>query len=178
MNKTKFFAGILMVFLLAGCGLPFGADDNGGGSDEKEYVSMTSDEKEVNEGLKESVLKIRTGNDSAERSFLVEIADTFSTRRIGLMHRTQMDVDRGMLFVFEDESMQSFWMKNTLIPLDMVFINDNEKIVHIARNVQPCTGDPCPSYPSEKPARYVLELNGGVADASGIQEGDTVYLDI
>lgn len=175
--QRKFFSLVVGVALLvgfAGCGLPFGGDDSAGSKESS--VAMTTEIKEINTGLKESVLKIRTSS-GVEKAFIVEIADTFSTRRIGLMHRTGMSADRGMLFVFEDTEPVAFWMKNTLIPLDMIFMDENENIVHIARNVQPCKEDPCPSYPSKRPAKYVLEINGGVSDALGIKEGDIVYLD-
>ena len=108
-------------------------------------------------------------------SFTVEIADTPALRSRGLMHVEYLPEDEGMLFIFDDEGPRSFWMKNTLIPLDMIFMDDNFKVVSIARKSEPCNFDPCPSYSSGAPAKYVLEINGGLSDELGIQEGDIFY---
>lgn len=104
-------------------------------------------------------------------SFDVELARTPEEHGSGLMHRASMPENHGMLFIFGDESTKTFWMKNTLIPLDMVFLDGNMVVVEIKANVQPCTADPCPTYPSEKPAKYVLELNAGAAEENGIKAG-------
>jgi len=106
--------------------------------------------------------------------FSVELANTPSERQQGLMFRESMPDNRGMLFVFDDVVPRSFWMKNTLIPLDMLFIDDNWTVVHVA-NAVPCTVDPCPSY-SSPPAMYVLEINGGLAEKSGIKVGSKLSL--
>jgi len=104
--------------------------------------------------------------------FLVEIADDSSERSKGLMGRESLDPDKGMLFIFDQESKHSFWMKNTLIPLDMIWINTDKEVVHMERNVQPCQVDPCPSYGPDKEARYVLEINAGQSDQANIQIND------
>ncbi|MBI4164096.1 MAG: DUF192 domain-containing protein [Candidatus Aenigmarchaeota archaeon] len=103
--------------------------------------------------------------------FNVEVADTPIKRTIGLMNRTALPEKSGMLFIFDQEGIQGFWMKNTLIPLDMVFISADKKITHIQRNAQPCKTLDCQIYSSEKPAKYVVEINGGLADKLGIKEG-------
>lgn len=104
----------------------------------------------------------------------LEIADDAEERRDGLMFRTSLDEDAGMLFVFEQESPRSFWMKNTLIPLDVLYINSSFEIVDI-KNMPPCGDlDPCPSYPSAAPAQYALEINGGRATELNIRIGDTL----
>ena len=107
--------------------------------------------------------------------FQVELARTDSEREKGLMYRAELPADHGMLFVFYDDAPRSFWMKNTLIPLDMIFINSRLEVVEVKANVPPCREDPCPSYPSE-PAMYVLEINGGLAEKNGIKQGDLVTL--
>ncbi|HEY6137626.1 MAG TPA: DUF192 domain-containing protein [Thermoanaerobaculia bacterium] len=93
----------------------------------------------------------------------VELATDEPTRSQGLMYRDQLAEDRGMLFFFPQSGEYPFWMKNTLIPLDMIWIDDQRRIVHVKSNVPPCKADPCPSYPPNANASYVLELAAGVA---------------
>ena len=103
----------------------------------------------------------------------VEIADDDAERQRGLMYRNHMSDDHGMLFVFEHEEPQSFWMMNTHIPLDILYFDAGRKLVSASRNTPPCSsGVNCPSYPSKGRAKYVLELNAGQAKAIGLKEGD------
>jgi uncharacterized membrane protein (UPF0127 family) len=106
----------------------------------------------------------------------VDIADTSEERARGLMNRKNLAQGAGMFFIFEEEEQRDFWMKNTLIPLDMIFFDKDYRVVGISRNAQPCKADPCPLYSSGKPARFVLEVNGGVADILGLKEGDKADL--
>lgn len=106
--------------------------------------------------------------------FAVEIADTVAAREHGLMDRTSMPVDHGMLFVFPDAEPRTFWMKDTLIPLDILFFDNAKRLVTILRDVPPCKMDPCPVYPSRASARYVLELNAGTAARVGARKGDVL----
>jgi signal peptidase I len=108
--------------------------------------------------------------------FEVEIADDPEDRKLGLMYREYLPEEHGMLFIFEEEQPLSFWMKNTLIPLDMIFFNDGFEVLNIAGNVPPCESDPCLTYNSEGNARYVLEINGGLSDYLGIRKGDKFRL--
>jgi uncharacterized membrane protein (UPF0127 family) len=85
-----------------------------------------------------------------------------------------MPADHGMLFVFQDDQPRTFWMKNTLIPLDMLFFDADRRLVAIQANAQPCKADPCGLYPSNAPARYVLELNAGAAAKLGARMGDVI----
>ena len=103
--------------------------------------------------------------------FYVELAETREERNLGLMFRENLNLDRGMLFVFEEEGEYSFWMKNTLIPLDIIWINQNKEVVSIADDTQPC-GTTCESISPDGKARYVLEINGGIADNIGLGVGD------
>lgn len=106
-----------------------------------------------------------------DKSFTVELAITGPERNKGLMFREQMADDAGMLFLFEDMRIQSFWMKNTRIPLDMFFIDEDFVIVGIVENAEPMTTS---SRKINKPSRYVLELNGGAARKLGIATGQKV----
>lgn len=106
------------------------------------------------------------------RRIEVEVAADDASRMRGLMDRTSMPAEHGMLFVFPDEAMRSFWMKDTLIPLDMLFFDGQRRLVTLLRDVPPCKADPCQAYPSTAPAHYVLELNAGAASKLGVHEGD------
>jgi uncharacterized membrane protein (UPF0127 family) len=77
-----------------------------------------------------------------------------------------------MLFVFPHSGPQAFWMKNTLIPLDILYFDTNRRLVSMQLDVPPCRADPCPTYPSEAPALYVLELSAGSAQRMGVRRGD------
>ncbi len=95
-----------------------------------------------------------------------ELADTMQKRAQGLMYRTTLARDRGMLFTFGDSQLWAIWMKNTRIPLDILWLDEKKAIVHIERNVPICTrvDDGCPTYQPNQNAAYVLELAAGVAD--------------
>jgi len=108
--------------------------------------------------------------------YTVEIVEDDASRAKGLMDRTQMDEDHGMLFVFQDDAPRSFWMKNTKIPLDMLFFDANRKLLSVQHDAQPCVADPCRGYTSGAPARYVLELNAGQARAIGVRPGDEIVI--
>ena len=108
--------------------------------------------------------------------FSIEIAEDDASREHGLMDRTSMDADHGMLFVFQDDAPRAFWMKNTKIPLDMLFFDAERKLVSVQRNVPPCVTDRCPAYSSGAPARYVLELNAGQAEKLGLTSGDELIV--
>lgn len=106
--------------------------------------------------------------------FHVEVADTPAKREMGLQYRRELADDRGMIFLFPGESPQTFWMKNTPIPLDMIFINRGRKIVGIVAETVPFSLDP---RSVGTPSQYVLEINGGLAKRLGIQAGDVVRFD-
>jgi len=108
--------------------------------------------------------------------FEVELAIDRRDQIRGLMFRDHLPDDHGMLFIFPGEGPRSFWMKNTRIPLDILYFNAELKLVSVARNARPCVADPCPGYPSTGPARYVLELNAGKATALDVQVGDPLTL--
>jgi uncharacterized membrane protein (UPF0127 family) len=121
-------------------------------------------------GLPTSTVTVVTA-DGRQHVFKVDIADTDMTRARGLMYRRQMAADQGMLFDYKFETETAFWMKNTLIPLDMIFIRGNGTIANIAERAVPHdeTG-----IPSAGAVRGVLEVNGGTAARLGIKPGDKV----
>ncbi len=123
----------------------------------------------ANGAVKSAVVSFQSG-----ARLFAEVADTPEERRTGLMFRDSLPEGRGMLFVFDEDSVRTFWMKNTRIPLDMIFINSSLDVVSIQRNAQPCLSDPCATYSSHLPVRYVVEANAGFADANGIREGTKV----
>jgi uncharacterized membrane protein (UPF0127 family) len=88
-----------------------------------------------------------------------------------------MEPDHGMIFLFKESGNYPFWMKNTLIPLDMLWLDETFRVVHISERVPPCQADPCPSYPPGVTARAVLELNGGRARQLGLKEGDQLRVE-
>ena len=109
-----------------------------------------------------------------ENCFIVEIADTDEKRAQGLMFRKYLEENKGMFFVFEEEGIYPFWMKNTLIPLDIIWINSNKEIVFIKENALPCKVDPCESIDPKTNALYVLEVNSNIVKETGIKIGDKV----
>jgi len=119
---------------------------------------------------KDAVLNIATAT-GEQHSFEIEIADTEVKRVKGLMNRYKMDANQGMLFIFDYEEIQSFWMKNTYLSLDMVFISADYRIVDIYENAFPLNEAP---IISEARAKYVLELLGGTVKKSNISIGDLV----
>ncbi|HJY81023.1 MAG TPA: DUF192 domain-containing protein [Candidatus Binatia bacterium] len=103
----------------------------------------------------------------------MEIADTIQKRSFGLMYRRDLPELHGMLFLFPREEPLSFWMKNTPLPLDIIFIDTAHKIVSISQNTTPFSEQP---LPSGSPAQFVLEVNGGFCQRHGIAAGDRVDL--
>ncbi|HET9961803.1 MAG TPA: DUF192 domain-containing protein [Nitrospiraceae bacterium] len=122
------------------------------------------------ETTSETLIPIKT-----PKGFIVtaELADTPMKRGRGLMFREHLADDRGMLFTFTDAQPHTFWMKNTKIPLDIIWMDDKRKIIHIERNVPICTyqDDSCPQYRPNEGALYVLELGAGRADSLQLQRG-------
>jgi len=115
-----------------------------------------------------------------DTSFYVELADDDNLRALGLMYRKKMSDEDGMLFIFPDAQLRAFWMKNTLLPLDILYFDANKKIVSISENTPPCknTSSRCPNYPSKKPTKYVLEINAGLSKKYGFKPGDEMIINL
>jgi uncharacterized protein len=106
----------------------------------------------------------------------VSLAVTDQERALGLMYVSSLADDRGMLFLFSEDSKNPFWMKNCLISLDMIWLDDAGKIVDISSNVEPCAADPCPNYFPSAPYRMVLEVRGNLAREHKLAAGDKLVV--
>lgn len=116
-------------------------------------------------------IPVTISTDEGDVVFMAEVADTPDERQKGLMFRERMGDDEGMLFLFPDSRQRSFWMKNTLIPLDMIFIQADRSVLGIVENAEPKTTT-SRSVPGD--SQFVLEINGGLARKMGIQNRQTV----
>ena len=105
------------------------------------------------------------------RTYSLEVARTPQEQEQGLMFRESLPDKTGMLFPFTDRGVHHFWMKNTMIPLDMVWMDAEGKVIFVSANTPPCKADPCPSYGPDSPAASVLEIAGGNAAKEGIVPG-------
>ncbi|WP_100615645.1 DUF192 domain-containing protein [Confluentibacter citreus] len=150
------FLGLGMLLLsIAGC------------KEEKKTIKQT--EVIFNKEGDLTIFKIAT--DSTEIKLDIEIADTEYDIQTGLMYRSSMETNQGMLFVFDDVMERYFFMKNTQIPLDIIYIGANKKIVSYQKNAKPFDET---SLPSNVPAKYVLEVNAGLVDTWLLKEGDSL----
>ena len=173
-NRFTVFVGIAVVsVLLTGC-----FDFTGGNPRLDAKVDLQNANVQpvlINQDLPVKKVVITSGKDRNE--FEVEVASTDAQRKIGLMHRKSLEERKGMLFIFQSQGYLNFWMKDTLIPLDMLFIDQDGVIQHVAKNVQPCTASDsrnCPKTNSEKPVKFVIEINAGMSEKLGIRAGDQV----
>lgn len=127
-------------------------------------------ERHIRDDLEKTVVIV---NKKGEKfAFDVELAINRDQQQKGLMYVTDMPLGSGMLFLFRTSELRTFWMKNTFIPLDMIFIEGDGKIQHIHSMAKP---QDLAKITSPRPAKAVLEINGGVADKLGIEPGDVVY---
>jgi uncharacterized membrane protein (UPF0127 family) len=162
---------IVLALLLAGCGGPQGDSETPSqrtsqttGAGKEETTSGPS-------GLRTLVIDASGGEKVDVR---VEVADDLAEQAKGLMDRTTLGENRGMLFVYPQERELSFWMKNTLIPLSIAFIDSERRIIDI-QNMKPLDDKP-PHYVSAEPAQYALEVNQGFFEERGVRVGDRVEL--
>ena len=155
-KKTAYVASLIFLLAISSC------KQEAKKAIETEPISFT----------KEGELQIlRSASDSLLASLDIEIAETDYEIQTGLMYREVMEQHQGMLFIFPDVAYHSFYMKNTLIPLDLIFIDDQLRVVTIKPNAQPLdeTG-----IPSEVPVQYVLEVNAGLSAVWGVETGDKI----
>lgn len=107
-----------------------------------------------------------------------EVANNRFTIAKGLMFRKSLTENEAMLFVFAQEGIQPFWMKNTLIPLDIIFLGKDKKVLDIVKDAQPCQSQKCPSYRNQVPAQYVLEIKAGQAEKIGLNTGSALMFEL
>jgi uncharacterized membrane protein (UPF0127 family) len=109
--------------------------------------------------------------------YAVEVVRTPEEQAQGLMFRESLPERTGMLFLFRDAAPHQFWMKNTMIPLDIVWLDDSGRVVFVSANTPPCRADPCPNYGPTVPAPTVLEIAGGMAAKEKVTVGSTIRLE-
>jgi hypothetical protein len=142
----------------------------------KEEKPAKPEDKIVVSFKKEGVLSIKKGDtDSIIKTIDIEIADNEYETQTGLMYRGKLETNQGMLFIFPDSQMRSFYMKNTKIPLDILYINESKVIVSVQKNAKPFDET---SLPSETPAKYVLEIYGSLFDEWQLNEGDRIDFEV
>lgn len=158
----KLLGSVGMAFALVAC-------SSGGAETAAEATPATSESRHLESGLKVIPLTVTSGE--KVHRFMVEVADTPQAQAKGMMFRTEMDADEGMIFPRDGTAQASFWMRNTYIPLDLIFVGVDGRISNIAANAQPYSEDP---ILSDGVAAAVLELNGGRAEELGIVAGNKV----
>ena len=182
--KTRKIAAVTLALLLAGCGGedPAGSqkspqndlqafENAAAGSGARVTAAPPEKTRGSSEPLRTLTIEASGGEEVEVR---VEIADAPDEQAMGLMNRTALGEHRGMLFVFPSEEERSFWMKNTLIPLSIAYIDAEARIVDI-QDMKALDDDP-PHYVSAKPALHALEVNKGFFDERGVKVGDRVRL--
>ena len=108
----------------------------------------------------------------------VEVMVSDEDRAMGLMFRPSLPRDRGMLFVFQASAFHGIWMKNCKFPIDVVWLDEERRVVHVAESVPPCRAEPCPVYEPLRRASYVVELNAGQARREKVAVGETVSFEL
>ncbi len=166
LDMTAFSIKALLLFALTAV-LTLAANCGSGGTNSQDVLSPSP------AGLPRTTVDI-VNNNGQRLQIIAEIASTPEQHSQGLMYRTSMAENEGMLFVFDTERVLSFWMKNTYIPLDMIFIDSEHVIIEINHNAQPENTVP---FTSSAAALYVLEVNGGVCATKNINVGDSVEFD-
>jgi uncharacterized membrane protein (UPF0127 family) len=193
MISTRRCAIVLLLMLMTACGGAADPDDTAAPSPEGEAVAPSEHEAAVSpspspegeaaapspeplqpsEGFDSTVITLSSGDEQI--AVPVWVADDDLLRQRGLMDRTSLRSDAGMLFVFEAPTDSGFWMKNTLIPLSIAYIDDDGQILETL-DMEPCEADPCRVYTPGVIYRYALEVNRGFFDDHGVSPGWTIDL--
>ena len=142
----------------------------------KEEKPVKTSDKIVVSFKKEGVLQIKKAeSDSVIKTLDIEIADNEYETQTGLMYRNELKTEQGMLFIFPNSDYRNFYMKNTKIALDIIYIDENNSIVSFQKNAKPFDET---SLPSEAPAKFVLEINAGLVDQWNLETGDHIAYNI
>lgn len=171
----KHGASILLACILLGCSSSVPAEPPSDVGTLSTAMSPTNQPLPLQAANSGQSLPLSARINVADQTIQLEVARTAAQQEIGLMYRTELATDRGMVFPFEPPRRVGFWMKNTLIPLDMVFLLKG-KVQAISNNVQPCTTDPCPIYGPNALVDQVIELRAGRAHELGLKQGDRLLL--
>ncbi|MBA2713165.1 MAG: DUF192 domain-containing protein [Rubrobacteraceae bacterium] len=169
--KTWKIAVVALALLLAGCGGALANSDTQSRDTPQASGTNTAETTSASSGLRPLLIDTSAGK---KVEVQVEVADAAAEQARGLMYRTALGEDRGMLFVYPDERELSFWMKNTLIPLSIAYIDSDGRIVDI-QDMKPLDDKP-PHYNSSEPVQYALEVNQGFYDEHGVKTRDRVEL--
>lgn len=168
-TSSKWLFNIAFCLYIAGCGDRTGSSSNTAATDTTAGTAVSdAGPKFTKEG--ELYFLSRANNDTI-RKIDVELAETDDERAKGLMDRRSMSDDQGMLFIFSNAEEQSFWMKNTYISLDIIYVDENKEIVSIQKYATPLSEESLPSF---KKAMYVVEVNAGFCDKYHIAYGDKI----
>jgi len=168
--KTSKLAVVVLALLLAGCGgAPANSDTESNNTPQDSGTVAT--EGTTSSDLRTMVIDTSEGKKVEVR---VEVADDVNEQAKGLMYRKSLGEDRGMLFVYPAERELSYWMRNTLIPLSIAYIDSEGRIVDIL-DMKPLDDNP-PHYVSSEPVQYALEVNKGFFEKMGVKEGDHAEL--
>jgi len=166
-TTSKWFVNMVFVLYIAGCGDRRGNTSNNEAADTAAVV--TGDGPQFK---KEGELYfISKASQDTIRKIDIELAESDDERAQGLMNRKSMTDDQGMLFIFSEAEEQSFWMKNTYISLDIIYVDENKEIVSIQKYATPLSEESLPSF---KKAMYVVEVNAGFCDKYHIAYGDRI----
>ncbi|MBC2846684.1 DUF192 domain-containing protein [Winogradskyella flava] len=158
---VNYFLVIFCITLFIGC--------------KEEKRNVTKDKVVVNFKKEGTLFISRASSDAIIKTLDIEIADNDYETQTGLMYRSKLESNNGMLFIFPDVDFRSFYMKNTKIPLDIIYINENKEIVSFQKNAKPFDET---SLPSEAPAKYVLEINAGLSDEWQLEVGDKISFEV
>ena len=170
----KFWKIVVLALLLAGCGGPQADPDTQSQRTPQSSDTTAAGKEETTSGPSGLRTLVIDASGEKEVEVRVEVADDIFEQARGLMDRTTLGVNRGMLFVYPEERELSFWMKNTLIPLSIAFIDSERRIIDI-QDMEPLDDEP-PGYVSAEPAQYALEVNQGFFGERGVKVGDRVEL--
>jgi uncharacterized protein len=165
---------LVLVLLLAGCNGPQADPDTGSQGTPRSSGTTAAGKEETTSGPSGPNTLVIDASGGKEVLVRVEVADDLAEQAKGLMDRTALGENRGMLFVYPEERALSFWMKNTLIPLSIAFIDSQRRIIDI-QDMKPLDDKP-PHYVSAEPAQYALEVNRGFFEQRGVKIGDHVEL--